>query len=95
MVLHFQVQSAVSSGPLITTLLATRNGSSSDVNAILFSLKNEMAVLSELVIMPRWPDPPKENRRDGSYATSEHFEPHNKLPKAWRFHGHTASRPLP
>ncbi|KAI2468767.1 acetyl-CoA synthetase-like protein [Annulohypoxylon bovei var. microspora] len=42
--------------------------------------------LSELVIKPNWPLITKTNRDDGSYATSDLFEPHPSLSNAWRYH---------
>ncbi|KAF4977475.1 hypothetical protein FZEAL_5994 [Fusarium zealandicum] len=42
--------------------------------------------LSELVVKPGWPFKVKTNRDDGSYATSDLFEPHSKKQNAWRYH---------
>ncbi|EEU41683.1 uncharacterized protein NECHADRAFT_54322 [Fusarium vanettenii 77-13-4] len=42
--------------------------------------------LSELVVKPGWPFKVKTNREDGSYATSDLFEPHPSKPNAWRYH---------
>ncbi|KAM0228652.1 hypothetical protein ACHAP5_011884 [Fusarium lateritium] len=42
--------------------------------------------LSELVVQPDWPFLIKTNREDGSYATSDLFEPHAKIANAWRYH---------
>ncbi|KAF4986991.1 hypothetical protein FDECE_15656 [Fusarium decemcellulare] len=42
--------------------------------------------LSELVVKPGWPFKVKTNRDDGSYATSDLFEPHPLKPNAWRYH---------
>ncbi|KAJ4051161.1 hypothetical protein NW756_003690 [Fusarium oxysporum] len=42
--------------------------------------------LSELVVKPGWPFLIKTNREDGSYATSDLFEPHSSIPNAWRYH---------
>ncbi|KAF5551634.1 nonribosomal peptide synthetase [Fusarium mexicanum] len=42
--------------------------------------------LSELVVKPGWPFLIKTNRQDGSYATSDLFEPHPSIPDAWRYH---------
>jgi thioester reductase-like protein len=42
--------------------------------------------LSELVVKPGWPFLTKTNREDGSYATSDLFEPHSSIPNAWRYH---------
>ncbi|KAF5646197.1 nonribosomal peptide synthetase [Fusarium sp. NRRL 52700] len=42
--------------------------------------------LSELVVKPGWPFLIKTNREDGSYATSDLFEPHPSILNAWRYH---------
>lgn len=42
--------------------------------------------LSELVVKPTWPHLAKTNRKDGSFATSDLFEPHPTTPNAWRYH---------
>ncbi|KAM0340376.1 hypothetical protein ACHAPU_010512 [Fusarium lateritium] len=42
--------------------------------------------LSELVVQPGWPFLIKTNREDGSYATSDLFEPHKSIANAWRYH---------
>ena len=42
--------------------------------------------LFELVIGPKWPHMAKTNREDGSFATSDLFEPHPTSPNAWRYH---------
>ncbi|KAG8672351.1 nonribosomal peptide synthetase-like protein nrps11 [Fusarium poae] len=42
--------------------------------------------LSELVVRPDWPFLIKTNREDGSYATSDLFEPHQSITNAWRYH---------
>ncbi|CAJ0542531.1 Ff.00g001250.m01.CDS01 [Fusarium sp. VM40] len=42
--------------------------------------------LSELVAQPDWPFLIKTNRENGSYATSDLFEPHAKIANAWRYH---------
>ncbi|RFN48904.1 linear gramicidin synthase subunit d [Fusarium flagelliforme] len=42
--------------------------------------------LSELVVKPDWPFLIKTNREDGSYATSDLFEPHSTIKNAWRYH---------
>jgi hypothetical protein len=40
--------------------------------------------LSELVVLSGWPHRAKTNRDDGSYATSDLFEPHPSIPNAWK-----------
>ncbi|KAM0500968.1 hypothetical protein ACHAP8_004689 [Fusarium lateritium] len=42
--------------------------------------------LSELVVKLDWPFLIKTNREDGSYATSDLFEPHQSIKNAWRYH---------
>ncbi|KAF2669708.1 acetyl-CoA synthetase-like protein [Microthyrium microscopicum] len=42
--------------------------------------------LYELVVLAGWPHMAKSNREDGSYATSDLFEPHPRLKNAWRYH---------
>ena len=42
--------------------------------------------LAELVVKSCWPHMVKRNREDGSYATSDLFEPHPQIPDAWRYH---------
>lgn len=42
--------------------------------------------LFELVVKPWWPHLAKVNREDGSYATSDLFEPHPQITGAWRYH---------
>lgn len=42
--------------------------------------------LAELIVGPRWPLRAVTNRNDGSFATSDLFEPHAFIPNAWRLH---------
>jgi thioester reductase-like protein len=42
--------------------------------------------LLELVVKPKWPHLAKINRKDGSYATSDLFEPHPQESGLWRYH---------
>ncbi|KAK3722537.1 hypothetical protein LTR37_002529 [Vermiconidia calcicola] len=42
--------------------------------------------VSELVVPPDWPHMAKHNREDGSYASSDLFEPHPHIENAWRYH---------
>ncbi|KAL2424259.1 Carboxylic acid reductase [Exophiala dermatitidis] len=48
--------------------------------------------LLELVVLPGWPHMAKRNREDGSYATSDLFEPHTTIPNAWRYHSRADSQ---
>ncbi|CVK95863.1 related to nonribosomal peptide synthetase MxcG [Fusarium mangiferae] len=52
----------------------------------LIEFENRENGLSELVVKPGWPFLIKKNREDGSYATSDLFEPHPSIPNAWRYH---------
>ena len=42
--------------------------------------------LFELIVLPEWPHMAKRNREDGSYATSDLFEEHQRIPGAWKYH---------
>ncbi|KAI1452626.1 acetyl-CoA synthetase-like protein [Annulohypoxylon moriforme] len=55
-------------------------------DSALLSFEPKGNGLSELVIKPNWPLITITNRDDGSYATSDLFEPHPSLPNAWRYH---------
>ena len=48
--------------------------------------------LSELVIGSNWPHLAKQNREDGSYATSDLFEKHASIEGAWRYHSRADSQ---
>ena len=48
--------------------------------------------LSELVVLKGWPHMAKRNRGDGSYATSDLFEPHPSIPDAWKYHSRADSQ---
>ncbi|KAL2672665.1 hypothetical protein Neosp_013379 [[Neocosmospora] mangrovei] len=52
----------------------------------LVSFEPRESGLSELVVKPGWPFKVKTNRDDGSYATSDLFEPHPSKSNAWRYH---------
>lgn len=51
-----------------------------------FEAQNDGTGLSELVVGKEWPHLAKTNRPDGSYATSDLFEPHETTSEAWRYH---------
>jgi thioester reductase-like protein len=55
-----------------------------DENLISFEARGDG--LFELVAKNRWPLRAKQNREDGSYATSDLFQPHPHIPNAWRYH---------
>ncbi|RCI16233.1 hypothetical protein L249_3145 [Ophiocordyceps polyrhachis-furcata BCC 54312] len=48
--------------------------------------------LCELVVRPGWPVRAKTNRPDGSYATSDLFQPHPWRPNTWRYHSRADSQ---
>ncbi|PFH62471.1 hypothetical protein XA68_13373 [Ophiocordyceps unilateralis] len=48
--------------------------------------------LWELVVRPGWPVRAKTNRPDGSYATSDLFQPHPWRRNAWRYHSRADSQ---
>ncbi len=48
--------------------------------------------IMELVVLPEWPHMAKRNRDDGSYASSDLFEPHQKKRNAWRYHSRADSQ---
>ena len=57
-----------------------------------FEQQAEDSRLSELVISKDWPHMAKRNRPDGSFATSDLFEAHPKIPGAWRYHSRSDSQ---
>jgi thioester reductase-like protein len=48
--------------------------------------------LSELIVLANWPHLAKSNRDDGSYATSDLFDPHPQLRNAWKYHSRSDSQ---
>lgn len=48
--------------------------------------------LFELVVLSKWPHMAKRNRPDGSFATSDLFEPHPHILNAWRYHSRSDSQ---
>ncbi|KAI0408010.1 hypothetical protein F4802DRAFT_620126 [Xylaria palmicola] len=56
-------------------------------NPELLAFESRDGGLSELVVKPGWPLRLKINRKDGSYATTDLFEPHPTMPNAWRYQG--------
>ncbi|OQO13072.1 hypothetical protein B0A48_02536 [Cryoendolithus antarcticus] len=63
---------------------------SSDDQYIRFEPRDEG--LSELVVLKDWPHMAKRNRDDGSYATSDLFEPHSTIKGAWKYHSRADSQ---
>ncbi|GJN69830.1 putative NRPS-like protein biosynthetic cluster [Purpureocillium lilacinum] len=62
------------------------------VNAGFLCFEPREDGLSELVVKPKWPFRSKTNRDDGSYATSDLFEPHPQTANAWRYHSRADSQ---
>ena len=60
------------------------------VESIVFELRENG--LFELIALNSWPALVKTNRPDGSYATSDLFEPHPMIPNAWKYHSRTDSQ---
>ncbi|KAH6660833.1 hypothetical protein BKA67DRAFT_508664 [Truncatella angustata] len=56
------------------------------VDERLLSFEPRDGGLFELVAKKGWPLRAKQNRQDGSYATSDLFQPHGHIPNAWRYH---------
>ena len=61
-------------------------------DSLLLSFELQDSGLSELVVRAHWPHMAKRNREDGSYATADLFEPHSKIPNAWRYHSRADSQ---
>lgn len=64
----------------------------SDSPYFLFEQQNDGSGLSELVITKGWPHMAKTNREDDSFATSDLFEPHETIERAWRYHSRSDSQ---
>ena len=54
--------------------------------------KQDEDELAELVISADWPHMAKRNRKDGSFATADLFEPHATIPNAWKYHSRADSQ---
>lgn len=63
-----------------------------DSLCLKFEEQNDGSGLSELIILEGWPHMAKRNRDDGSYATSDLFEPHPSISGAWRYHSRSDSQ---
>ena len=61
-----------------------------DITQLSFEPREEG--LSELVIRSGWPHMAKTNREDGSFATSDLFEPHPSTSHAWKYHSRADSQ---
>ncbi|PMD59587.1 acetyl-CoA synthetase-like protein [Hyaloscypha bicolor E] len=57
-----------------------------------FEKQDDGSGLSELVVLKGWPHMAKTNREDGSFATSDLFEPHAEIQGAWRYHSRSDSQ---
>lgn len=53
---------------------------------LAFEACDDDSGLSELIVKPTWPHLAKTNRDDGSFATSDLFEPNSTIHNAWRHH---------
>lgn len=59
---------------------------------IRFEPQSDSEGLSELIVLSKWPHMAKRNRPDGSFATSDLFEPHPTIPNAWKYHSRSDSQ---
>ena len=57
-----------------------------------FEKQEDDSRLSELVVLKGWPHMAKTNRKDGSFATSDLFEPHPEIEGAWKYHSRSDSQ---
>ena len=57
-----------------------------------FEEQNDGSGLSELVVLKGWPHMSKSNREDGSFATSDFFQPHPSIKDSWRYHSRKDSQ---
>ncbi|QDS75794.1 putative secondary metabolism biosynthetic enzyme [Venturia effusa] len=57
-----------------------------------FELEDNDSGLFQLIVLPSWPHVAKTNRPDGSFATSDLFEPHPRLSNAWKYHSRSDSQ---
>lgn len=57
-----------------------------------FEKQDDGSGLSELVVLKGWPHMAKTNREDGSFATSDLFEPHPEIEGAWKYHSRSDSQ---
>ncbi|KAL2062517.1 hypothetical protein VTL71DRAFT_6783 [Oculimacula yallundae] len=61
-------------------------------NLLRFEKVDDDSGLSELIVLPNWPHMAKRNKYDGSYATSDLFEPHPTIKSAWKYHSRSDSQ---
>lgn len=61
-------------------------------NHLNFEPEDNDSGLSQLIVLPTWPHVAKTNRLDGSFATSDLFEPHPHLKNAWKYHSRNDSQ---
>ncbi len=57
-----------------------------------FEKHDDGSGLFELVVLKGWPHMAKTNREDGSFATSDLFEPHPEIEGAWKHHSRSDSQ---
>ena len=55
------------------------------INRLCFEEQNDGSGLSELIVKRGWPHMAKSNREDGSFTTSDLFEPHPTIKLAWKY----------
>ncbi|PVH75981.1 acetyl-CoA synthetase-like protein [Cadophora sp. DSE1049] len=55
-------------------------------------LEREESGLSQLIVLSSWPHMAKRNRDDGSYATSDLFQPHPNIKNAWKYNSRSDSQ---
>lgn len=60
--------------------------------SLSFEKQSDSSGLSELIVPSNWPHMAKRNRDDGSFATSDLFEPHLTIPGAWKYHSRSDSQ---
>lgn len=57
-----------------------------------FERQKDGSRLFELVVLKGWPHMAKSNRVDGSFATSDLFQPHKRIAGAWKYHSRSDSQ---
>lgn len=61
-------------------------------DSLYFEKQDDDSGLFELVVKKGWPHIAKPNRNDGSFATSDLFEPHPEVEGAWKYHSRSDSQ---
>lgn len=57
-----------------------------------FERQNDDSGLSELIVRSGWPYLAKTNRENGSFATSDLFQPHETIQRGWEYHSRSDSQ---